>query len=138
MKPQNLIPVILLLIAFMFSGLSISAAGKRVKESQPVKTQYKDAAVPQTHTAGAPVTSNTKGSRPANKQHKEEKKDHFPKEGQAKKAHSEEDGKHHHFHMHRAKRVKRFCNVLCFMAKILLLITHICLLVYVFKATLAH
>jgi hypothetical protein len=138
MKPQLIFPVSLLLLAFMFSGLNASAAEKRVKESQPVKTHYKDAAIPQTHTAATPVASNTKGSRPGNKPHKEEKKDGFPKEGQAKKAHSEEDGKHHHFHMHRAKRAKRFCNMLCVMAKLLLLITHICLLLYVFKATLAH
>ena len=52
--------------------------------------------------------------------------------------HGEEDGKHHHFHMDRVRRLKRFCNLFCVVTKCFLMITHLCILISLFKAVLTH
>jgi hypothetical protein len=51
-----------------------------------------------------------------------------------KGTHAEEDGKHHHFHMDRVKRMRRFVKIFTLVTKCFLAITHICILVCVFKA----
>ena len=135
MKPQITIPVSLMMLAFILCSNAANAAGK---ENKKVKTEQKKYKVKDMNSV-TDITDNSSKNRSPKPYQKENEKDSFPpKEVGQKKAHSEEDGKHHHFHMHRAKKIKRCAGLICLLAKILLVITHICLLMYAYFSTLAH
>ena len=131
MKPQIIITVSFLVLASMFFSSTANAAGssaKKVKtESKSIQLQYE-----------ANTEKSNKPAKPSQNRGNHEKDSMPPKEAGTKKAHSDEDGKHHHFHMHRAKKAKRLVSLVCFIAKLLLVITHICLLAYVLNAPFAH
>ena len=136
MKPQIIILVSLMILAFILCSNTVNAAGKGYKRSKTEEASFNMKSI----KAVADFTVNkTKNTRPSKPQHKENEKDGIPmNEAGHKKAHSEEDGKHHHFHMHRAKKAKHCAGLVCILAKILLVITHICLLVYTYYSALAH
>jgi Sec-independent protein translocase protein TatA len=140
MKPQIIITVSFLVLASMLFSATANAAGSSVKK---VKTESKNIQLPydaNTDKAEQPAQSpkSNKPSKPRSNRDNHEKESMPPKEAGTKKAHSDEDGKHHHFHMHRAKKIKRLVSLVCFIAKLLLVITHICLLAYVLNAPFAH
>lgn len=66
--------------------------------------------------------------------HKEKQSTHHSGKGH----HAEEDGKHHHFHMDRMKRFRRFCNLFTLFTKCFLAVAHICILIGLFKALISH
>ena len=138
MKPQIIISASLLIVSLFLSGSKCFAARKEQKEIKTEKSGFK---VNPVHQDSRETSSNAMGQKkhnPSKPSQKGHQKDSAPHTESHKTAHGEEDGKHHHFHMHRAKRVKRHCNLVCFLAKILLVISHICLLVSVFMASFAH
>ncbi|TMI64802.1 MAG: hypothetical protein E6H07_02485 [Bacteroidetes bacterium] len=140
MKPQIIITVSLLVLASMFFSGTANAAGSSVKkvktESKSIQLQYEA----NTEKAEQPAQSSKSNNpaKPSQNRSNHEKDSMPPKEAGTKKAHSDEDGRHHHFHMHRAKKAKRLVSLVCFIAKLLLVITHICLLAYVLNAPFAH
>lgn len=48
------------------------------------------------------------------------------------RTHSEEDGKHHHIHFHRLTQSGRRRLIILFLAKLILIVSHISVLIYVF------
>jgi len=141
MKPQIfLFTAAITLATFLFSATAIASGTTAKKEKTENKTinisagQTLDAKSGQ---AAHPPKSDKPGkSHHGRDQH--EKDSTSPKEASHRRAHGDEDGKHHHFHMHRAKKVRRLVSLVCFIAKLLLVITHICLLAYVLNAPFAH
>ncbi len=138
MKPQIIISASLLVVSLFLSGINIIATNKEQKEIKTEKADFKiktlNPVQSEKEHSSAPADKNS----PSKQNRKENHKDSAPHNESHKRAHAEEDGKHHHFHTHRVKRVKRHSNLICFLAKLLLVITHICLLVSVFQASLAH
>ena len=134
MKPQIIIPVSLLMLTFIFFANPLNAAGKSYKKIKTEQAGFNSKDI----NGLMDLLNNGSKNPPPSKPHKENEKDGPFKESGYKKAHSEEDGKHHHFHMHRAKKVRRCARLVCVLAKILLLIMHICLLAYAYYSTLAH
>ena len=138
MKPQIIISASLLILSLFLSGSNSFAARKEQKEIKTEKSGFKVNPVHEDAKETSKNAAEQKKHRPSKPAQKEHQKDSVPHNESHKSAHGEEDGKHHHFHMHRAKRVKRHCNLVCFLAKLLLVISHICLLVSVFMASFAH
>jgi len=140
MKPQIIITVSILVLASMFVSATANAAGssaKKVKtENKSIQLQYEATTDKAEQPAQSPKSN--KPAKPRNSRDNHEKDSVPPKETSTKKGHSDEDGKHHHFHMHRTKKIKRLVSLVCFIAKLLLVITHICLLAYVLNAPFAH
>jgi hypothetical protein len=140
MKPQIIITVSFLVLASMLFSATANAAGssaKKVKtENISIQLQYEATTDKAEQPAQSPKSK--KPAKPRHNRDNHEKDSVPPKEAANKKAHSDEDGKHHHFHMHRAKKAKRLVRLVCFLAKLLLVITHICLLAYVLNAPFAH
>jgi len=138
MKPQIIIPVTALTVLFLFTSSASNASKEENKKAKTEQTGFKVSDL----NNNQPLSSQTghqKNGRPFKQHHKDGEKDnHGPKDATHRRSHSEEDGKHHHFHMHRARKAKKHAGLVCFLAKLLLVITHICLLVYVYQATLAH
>ena len=138
MKPQIIISASLLTLGLFFSGNSSLAARKEQKEIKNEKPDFKMKSMNPGAKAVDVNLGSKKNNNPSKPAQKENQKDSIPHNESNKKVHSEEDGKHHHFHLHRAKRVKHQIKLICFLAKLLLVIAHICLLVFVFYASLAH
>jgi hypothetical protein len=137
MKPQIIIPVSLLALAFVLCSSAVNAAAKAQKKVRTEEKSFSIKGIISFTDKAADARENNRPSKPS-RQKENEKNSLPPKEPGSKKAHSEEDGKHHHFHMHRAKKSRRCANLVCFFAKIFLVIMHICLLIYVYQSTLAH
>ena len=138
MKTQIIITVSFLVLATILGSSAASAAGK---EHKNVKAENKIINIENTGAAAAnhQTTGHHQNQKPAIPKQKDHEKDSIPgKESSHRKGHSDEDGKHHHFHMHRAKKIKRFVNLVCMFAKLVLVLTHICLLAYVLNAPFAH
>jgi uncharacterized membrane protein len=138
MKPQIIIPASLLTLSLFLSGNNGFAARKEQKEIKTEKSGFKVKPVHDDTKETGKNAAEQKKNRPSKPAPKQHQKDSVPFNESHKTAHGEEDGKHHHFHMHRTKRVKRHCNLVCFLAKLLLVISHICLLVSVFMVSFAH
>ena len=138
MKPQTIIPASILIFSLFLSGNNSFAARKEQKEIKTEKTGFKIKPVQQDVKETSSNAVDQKKHSPSKPARKEHQKESVPHTESHKTAHGEEDGKHHHFHMHRAKSVKRHCNLVCFLAKLLLVISHICLLISVFMASFAH
>lgn len=138
MKLQIFIPVTILTLFLLFSATSASATADNKKRTNTEQAGYK-INEEANFQPGAGHSGYQNNSRPFKQHHKDNEKDHQgPKDATHRRSHSEEDGKHHHFHMHRARRAKKHAGLVCFLAKLFLLIAHICLLVYVYHSTLAH
>lgn len=138
MKPQIIISASLLVVSLFLSCTNIIGANKGQKEVKTEKVDFKTKTLNPVQSEKEHSSAPADKKNPTKQNHKENHKDSAPHNDSHKKAHAEEDGKHHHFHTHRVKRVKRHSNLICFLAKLLLVITHICLLVSVFQASLAH
>ena len=138
MKPQIIISASLLILCLFLSGNSGFAARKEQKEIKTEKSGFKVKPVHQDSKETSSNAVDQKKHNPSKPSQKEHQKDSAPHTESHKTSHGEEDGKHHHFHMHRAKSVRRHSNLVCFLAKLLLVISHICLLVSVFMASFAH
>jgi hypothetical protein len=141
MKPQIILfTTVITLTAVLFSATanaSGTTAKKEKTENNTFKVNAEQTLDAKSGQAAHPPKSNNPGkSRHGRDQH--EKDSTSPKEASHRRAHGDEDGKHHHFHMHRAKKAKRLPALICLLAKILLFIVHICLLVYVINAPFAH
>ena len=138
MKLQIITPVTALTVLFL---LTASAANASKEENKKTKTEQTGIKVVDLNSS-QPVSTHpgqSKNNRPLKQPHKDGEKDHHgPKDATHRRSHSEEDGKHHHFHMHRARKAKKHAGLICFLAKLFLLIAHICLLVYVYHSILAH
>lgn len=138
MKSQIIISASLLVLSLFLSGNKIFAANKEQKQVKTEKTDIKAKTLNPVQAekdhSSAPAEKNS----PSRQKNKENHKDSVPHNESNKKVHGEEDGKHHHFHTHRIKRVKHHFNLVNFLTKLLLVITHICLLVSVLQASLAH
>ena len=138
MKPQIIIPVTALTVLFLFTTSAVNASKEENKKTKTEQTGIKIVDL-NAHQPASTHPGQSKNNRPFKQPHKDGEKDHHgPKDATHRRSHSEEDGKHHHFHMHRARKAKKHAGLICFLAKLLLLITHICLLIYVYQATLAH
>ena len=138
MKLQIIIPVTVLTVLFLFAPGASNASKEENKKTKTEQTGFKVIDVNGQQPASN-HSSQSKNNHPSNKSHKNGEKDYDgPKESSHRRSHSEEDGKHHHFHMHRARKAKKHGSLVCFFAKLLLLITHICLLIYVYQSTIAH
>jgi len=141
MKPQIIIITALITLASTLFSTAAKATGTTVKkektENKTIKLPAEDVLDAKSGQAAQPPKSNTPG-KPRNGRDHHEKDHTAPKEAAHRRAHGDEDGKHHHFHLHRAKKTKRFPELVCMLAKILLFIVHICLLVYVINAPFAH
>ena len=141
MKPQIILFTALITLASSLFSTVAKAAGTTVKKE---KTENKTINLPAENVLDAKSSQAAqppKSSNPAKPRHSRdhhEKDSTVPKEATHRRAHGDEDGKHHHFHLHRAKKIKRFPELVCILAKILLFIVHICLLVYVINAPFAH
>lgn len=121
MKPKKLLSILFLFLVFGF--IPANASIENATSSENKKNMV--------------VEHGKEKSNPIHLPPQEEKEpyragrdNHQPK---AKGTHSEEDGKHHDFHMDRLKRIRRFCNILCLLTKCFLAITHICILFSLFK-----
>jgi hypothetical protein len=138
MKLQIINPVTAFTILFLFITSASQASKEEIKKTKTEQTGIK--LIDQNgHQPASNHGGQSKNNRPFKQHHKDGEKDHHgPKDATHRRSHSEEDGKHHHFHMHRARKAKKHAGLVCFLAKILLVITHICLLVYVYEATMAH
>jgi hypothetical protein len=141
MKPQIILFTALITLASALFSTAANATGTTVKkektENKTIKLQAEQVLDAKSGQAAHPPKSNKPGKSRNGKDH-HEKDSTAPKEAAHRRAHGDEDGKHHHFHMHRAKKAKRFSSLLCLVAKILLFIVHICLLAYVINAPFAH
>lgn len=138
MKLQIITPVTALTLFFLFIINPANASNEENKKTTTEQTGFKVIDINGQQPASNNAGQSKKGN-PFKQHHKDGEKDqHGPKDATHRRSHSEEDGKHHHFHMHRARKAKKHAGLICFLAKLLLLITHICLLIYVYQATLAH
>lgn len=138
MKPQIIISASILVLSLFLSGNNGIAANKEQKQVKTEIPDFKAKALNLVQSekdhSSAPAEKNT----PSKQKNKENHKDSAPHNESNKKMHGEEDGKHHHFHTHRIKKVKRNVNLVNFLTKLLLVITHICLLVLVLQSSFAH
>lgn len=141
MKPQIVLFTISITLATFLFSASSNASGTTAKkektENKPIKLNTEQMLDAKSGQAAHPPKSNQPGKSRKGRDH-HEKDSTAPKEASHRRAHGDEDGKHHHFHMHRAKKVKRLPALICLLAKILLFIVHICLLAYVINAPFAH
>ncbi len=128
MKPQFLLTTALLAMILVY--LPVDAAfttSEKQDTKDPSGTVYK----PQPkHQPTEPVLPGERHPLMGGKENKQHTS--------AKGTHAEEDGKHHHFHMDRVRRLRRFFNIFCLLTKFFLAITHICILITVFKAIISH
>jgi hypothetical protein len=46
--------------------------------------------------------------------------------------HTDEEGKMHFFHLSRVRKARRHCNLLCILSKLVLVVTHLSLLIYLY------
>jgi flagellum-specific peptidoglycan hydrolase FlgJ len=138
MKPQIIISASLLVLSLFLSGNNSIAANKEQKQVKTEKTDFKAKPLNSVQSEKDHSSVPAEKNNPSKQKNKESHKDSVPFSESNKKVHSEEDGKHHHFHTHRIKRVKRNVNLVNFLTKLLLVITHICLLVSVLQAGIAH
>ena len=138
MKPQIIISASLLVLSLFLSGNKIFAANKEQKQVKTEETDFKAKALNPVQSEKDHSSAPAEKNNPSRQKNKENHKDTAPFNESNKKMHSEEDGKHHHFHTHRIKRVKRNVNLVSFLVKLLLVITHICLLVSVLQSSVAH
>ena len=141
MKPQIIIFTALITLATALFSNAANVAGTTVKKEKAENKTIKFKAEQFLDAKSGPATQPPKSNQPAkprdNRDH-QEKDSTAPKEAAPRRSHGDEDGKHHHFHLHRAKKTKRFPELVCMLARILLFIVHICLLVYVINAPFAH
>lgn len=139
MKPQIILSVLTLSGTVFFFAASGIAAGKNENKIKTVANSFRATDNKMAEEANESAEAQLRSNRPFKNQQRENKNDNTPfKEASHKKSHTEEDGKHHHFHLYRAKKIKYWSGLVCMAAKFLIVISHICLLFYVYHSLLAH
>ena len=111
---------ILLAATLLISLASFSISSR--KKSNDLKSVY-------SHTVEVVSSSHIEGDDPKNASPVDVEKPHKIQGG---RSHSEEDGKHHHFHFHRLTHYGRRRMIVLWIAKLILAISHASVLIYLF------